>query len=151
LEYGEYIKFVHDAIDWDNILVLLYPYFWDRPENHDEKLYLDHPDGTHKEFLRAGACRVVLAMKPGFEEDVISLPDKGHLGSLSPASRFKTAVDAVRTSEKKFEALRAAATAPLDGAEREESPPANGDLTGEWFDWTPTSALDMDVRLKDLL
>src|SRR5205807_1992299 len=28
MQYGEYIKFVQSAIDWDNVLVLLYPYFW---------------------------------------------------------------------------------------------------------------------------
>ena len=90
LQYGEYIKFVHEAIDWENILILLYPYFWDEPENHYQKLYLDHEDGTHKEFLRAGACRVILAIKPSFEEDVISLLDKGQLGSLSPTSRVSS-------------------------------------------------------------
>jgi hypothetical protein len=31
MQYGEYIKFVHEAIDWDNVMVFLYPYFWDTP------------------------------------------------------------------------------------------------------------------------
>jgi len=29
MEYGEYVKFVQNAIDWDNFTVFLYPYFWD--------------------------------------------------------------------------------------------------------------------------
>jgi hypothetical protein len=150
LEYGEYIKFVHDAIDWDSILVLLYPYFWDRPENHAQKLYLDHADGTHKEFLRAGACRVVLAIKPGFEERLVSLLDKGQLGDLAPASRFRDAIEAVQLAEQRFAANRAAATEPDEDGEppQEEVPP--GDLIGAWYDWTPTSAMDMDVTFNNV-
>jgi hypothetical protein len=95
---------------------------------------------------------VILAIKPRFEEDVISLLDKGQLGSLSPASRSKSTVDAVRATEKRLEDQRVAATAPLAVAStRDDSPASSGDLSGEWFDWTPTSALDMDVSLKDLL
>lgn len=152
LEYGEYAKFVHDAIDWDRILVLLYPYFWDRPENHADKLYLDHPDGTHREFLRAGACRVVLAIKPGFEEEVISLLDQGVVGRLAPASRFSKVVDQVVAAEKAFAESQAASTAPSESGELEEEPLAShGTVLGEWLEWTPTSAIDMDVTLRDLL
>jgi hypothetical protein len=152
LEYGEYAKFIHDAIDWDRILVLLYPYFWDRPENHPDKLYLDHPDGTHREFLRAGACRVVLAIKPGFEEEVISLLDQGVVGRLTPASRFSKVVGQVVAAEKAFAKARAESTAPAktDQLER-ESGASYGALLGEWLEWTPTSAIDMDVTLRDLL
>jgi hypothetical protein len=32
-----------------------------------------------------------------------------------------------------------------------DPPPSTGDLIGEWFDWTPTSPLDMNVRMRDLL
>jgi hypothetical protein len=61
-------------------------------------------------------------------------------------------VDVVRAAEKRFEDRRAAATAPWEaGAEPADPPASSGDLTGEWFDWTPTSALDMDVQLKNLL
>src|SRR5262249_54798234 len=114
LEYGEDIKFVHDAIDWERILVLLYPYFWDRSDNHAEKLFLNHPDETHKEFLRAGACRVVLAIKPDYEEKLVSLLDKGQIGNLTPASRFRSTIDAVQAAEKEFAEKRAAATAPSE-------------------------------------
>jgi hypothetical protein len=152
LEYGEYIKFVHEAIDWEAILVLLYPYFWDRPENHADKLYLDHADGTHREFLRAGACRVIMAITPGFEEQLISLLDKGQIGALTPASRFSKAVAAVTATEKEFATARAKSTAPPAGGAVAPDPAASyGTLIGEWLEWTPTSALDIDVTLKDLI
>ena len=89
MEYGEYIKWVHQAIDWGRALVLLYPYFWDNVDHHRTKLYLDHPDGGHREFLRAGAARVILAIKPGYEDEVVSLLDKGEMGQLAASSRFR--------------------------------------------------------------
>lgn len=150
MEYGEYIKFVHQAIDWDNALVLLYPYFWDNPDNHPAKLYLDHPDATHREFLRAGAARVVLAIRPGYEEEVVSLLDKGELGKLAPGSRFLPVIGAVRASETGFvtaldhdlkpTTIGMAATADTRGTQ-----------IGEWYDWTPTSALDIDVTTRPVL
>lgn len=151
LEYGEYIKFVHDAIDWDRILVLLYPYFWDRPEKHAQKLYLDHADGTHKEFLRAGACRVMLAIKPGFEGRLVSLLDRGHVGDLAPASRFQETIEQVQKAESAFAEKRASITAPREDGLPQDSAGEPGDLIGAWYDWTPTSGMDMDVTLKDLL
>jgi hypothetical protein len=151
LEYGEYIKFVQEAIDWDRILVLLYPYFWDRPENRDDKLYLDHPDGAHREFLRAGAARIILAITPGFEERVVSLLDKGELGKLAPASRFMPVITAVVATEGQFDEQRRLATAPLPAGAEPDEAPSHGTLIGEWFDWTPTSALDMDVTVKAVL
>jgi len=151
LEYGEYIKFVHDAIDWERILVLLYPYFWDRPENHYQKLYLDHADGTHKEFLRAGACRVVLAIKPGYEEKLVSLLDKGQLGDLAPASRFRETIEAVQAMEIEFAENRAAASEPGEDGDPPDREVSTGQLIGAWYEWTPTSAMDMDVTLKELL
>jgi hypothetical protein len=150
LEYGEYIKFVHDAVDWERILVLLYPYFWDRPENHYQKLYLDHADGTHKEFLRAGACRVVLAIKPGYEEKLVSLLDKGQLGNLAPASRFRDTIELVQAVEKEFVENRSAASEPGEDGEPPEEVVEPGQLIGAWHEWTPTSAMDMDVTLQDL-
>jgi hypothetical protein len=151
LEYGEYIKFVHDAIDWDRILVLLYPYFWGSSATHAEKLYLDHPDGRHREFLRAGAARVIIAIKPGFESEVVSLLDQGKLGSLTPASRYQPLIKAVQAAEAEFEKMRADAIAAPDHPQHEDKPDIPGTLIGQWFEYTPTSALDMDVTLKPLI
>jgi type II secretory pathway pseudopilin PulG len=65
------IKFIHHAIEWENMLYFLYPYFWsDKGEEGqywEFKKYLDHPDPMHKAFLKAGAARVVLTIRPGFE------------------------------------------------------------------------------------
>jgi hypothetical protein len=63
-------------------------------ENQRLKLFLDHPDPTHREFLRAGAARVVRAVRPGYEEERVSLLDQGQLGLLDAGNRFKKVIDA---------------------------------------------------------
>jgi hypothetical protein len=160
LEYGEYVKFVQEAIDWDRILVLLYPYFWDKAEHHALKLYLQHTDGFHREFLRAGAARVVLAIKPEREQEVVSLLDQGELGTLAPGSRFSPLIDAVQEAEQRYRRRAAASTRPPDandgdGGDGDDgaaaAEPSFGILFGEWYEWTPTPALDMDVTLRDTL
>ena len=67
VNYGDFIKYVHDAVEWENVLFFAYPYFWDTVENWPFKRFLMHPDPIHREFLRSGAMRVVLTIRPGFE------------------------------------------------------------------------------------
>ena len=81
MEFGEFIKYIHNAIEWENMLYFLYPYFWDGP-NAERKRFLDHPDPLHCAFLRAGCARVVLTIRPGFEESFTSLIETGAFGTL---------------------------------------------------------------------
>lgn len=81
------IKLIQQAVEWENMLYFLYPYFWSNPEKDSRgrnrendggeqqvhpywefKKFLDHPDPIHRAFLRAGAARVILTIRPGFEE-----------------------------------------------------------------------------------
>src|SRR5439155_4397931 len=60
LLHGEFIKFLHNAIEWENMVYFLYPYFWSHTGSWGLKKYLDHPDPIQKAFLRSGAGRIVL-------------------------------------------------------------------------------------------
>lgn len=82
MEYGEFIKYLHNAIEWENVLFFTYPYFWDDNRAWDFKKFLYHPDATHRMFLRAGAARVVLTIRPGFEASFTSLVESGSFGGL---------------------------------------------------------------------
>jgi hypothetical protein len=139
MQYGEYIKFVQNAIDWDHVAVFLYPYFWDSAWHEHAKLFLVHPDAVHREFLRAGAARVIIAIKPGYEQDVVSLLDQGQLGALTPQSRFASVITDVQAANKDF-----AARIHPDG----DPAALGGALIGSWTDYTPTSGIDMDVTLS---
>jgi hypothetical protein len=140
MQYGEYIKFIQTAIDWDNVMVFLYPYFWDTAVHASEKLFLDHPDAIHREFLRAGAARVILAIQPGFEGDVVSLLDLGQLGNLPNGNRFQQAISYVTAANKAFQQ-----TTTAGGPS--ENPKEPGILIGTWTDYTPSSALDIQTTL----
>ena len=144
MQYGEYIKFIQTAIDWDNVMVFLYPYFWDTIWHEREKLFLNHPELVHREFLRAGAARVILAIQPGFEEQVISLLDQGQLGNLPGQSRFTAAVEYVQSANADY-----AETA--NGGGSSEDPKEPGILLGSWTDHTPSSALDIQTILLPVI
>jgi hypothetical protein len=66
ISYGDFIKYIHEAVEWENVLFFAYPYFWDSAKNWPFKRFLVHPDPIHREFLRSGAMRVVLTIRPGF-------------------------------------------------------------------------------------
>lgn len=98
LQYGELIKFLHQAIEWENINYVLYPYFWTYPDKKrwDFKQSLYHSDYVHRSFLRAGAARVVLTIRPGFEPDFLSLME-GHIGELLPPNhQYMTVADELK-------------------------------------------------------
>jgi len=142
MEYGEYIKFIHSAIDWANVTYLLYPYFWGTGGSGSDKLYLTHPDATHREFLRAGAARVILPIQPGFEAQVAALLDQGRLGALPAGHRFLPVIEQVQNAQAEF--ARQGDPAP-DGANPVPGSEPRGTLIGSWTEWTPTGALDLEV------
>ncbi|HEU5378593.1 MAG TPA: hypothetical protein VFV38_24495 [Ktedonobacteraceae bacterium] len=74
---GELIKFLHNAIEWENVLFFVYPYFWDHVQNWPFKRFMVHPDPIHREFLRSGCARVVLTIRPGFEAAFANLLETG--------------------------------------------------------------------------
>ncbi len=86
LVFGELVKFIHQAIEWENLLYFLYPYFWGSEVVGRDKMLFEHIDAEHEKFLRAGYVRVVLPVRPGFEEDFTRLVETGSLagGYTSP-------------------------------------------------------------------
>jgi hypothetical protein len=87
LAHGEMIKFLHHAIEWENMLYVLYPYFWTHPTRWEFKKYLDHPDPMHRAFLKAGSARVVLTIRPGFEDAFLAFITTGDMNDL-PSSPY---------------------------------------------------------------
>lgn len=82
--YEEMVKFIQQAIEWENMLYFLYPYFWDVPAAWDFVRTLQHPDATRQQFLRAGSARVVLTIRPGYEQAFTAFVDRGELGDVLP-------------------------------------------------------------------
>ncbi len=82
--YQEMVKFIQQAIEWENLLYFAYPYFWDTPTAWDFARTLMHPDPTRQAFLRAGSARVVLTIRSGYEEAFTSFVERGELGQVLP-------------------------------------------------------------------
>jgi hypothetical protein len=77
--FGELVKFVQQAVEWENLLYFPYAYFWGSENQGRDKLLFECPDPEHQRFLRAGYMRVVLTIRPGYEEDFTRLVETGSL------------------------------------------------------------------------
>lgn len=80
LKYQEMIKFINEAIEWENVLYFVYPYFWDIPFSWSFIRSLRHIDATREAFLRAGSARVVLTVRRGWEEAWVQFVETGGFG-----------------------------------------------------------------------
>ena len=96
LAQGEVIKFLHHAIEWENMLYFLYPYFWSHSSRWEFKKYLDHPDFMHRTFLKAGSARVVLTIRPGFEKDFVSFLETGTFNGLPAGHPYLTIAEEIQ-------------------------------------------------------
>lgn len=80
--YQEMVKFINQAIEWENVLYFLYSYFWDVPTSWNFIRQLQHPDSTRQAFLRAGSARVVLTVRQGWEKDWVTFVEAGKLEQI---------------------------------------------------------------------
>ena len=102
LKEGTLIRFFEQAFEWDKITYQFYPYFWGRKSRWDDALKQESDDQLFKNFLRAGAVKVVLAVVPGLTEVILWYLKTGELriGSSMPAIEgdveYLSIVDEVR-------------------------------------------------------
>src|SRR5207244_4316931 len=62
-QFENHVRFINQAIEWENVISFLYSYFWDIPMAWDFARQIKHPDANRQAFLRAGAARVVLTVR----------------------------------------------------------------------------------------
>jgi hypothetical protein len=68
---GAYVRFFETAFEWEQMTYVFYPYFWGRKPLWVQTLAIDDPDPIFTNFLRAGAARVLVPTRPGFEKTVV--------------------------------------------------------------------------------
>jgi len=86
-ERGRLVQFLEQAFDWQHLSYLFYPYFWARMPMWLQLMNRDDPaDPLFTEFLQAGSARVLLAVKPGYENAVLHFlaTREPWLGGASP-------------------------------------------------------------------
>ena len=64
---GPYVRFFEQAFEWEQMTWLTYPYFWGQKSQWDERIAYEDVDPIFNQFLKAGYCRVVVPVRPGFE------------------------------------------------------------------------------------
>ena len=64
---GPYVRFFEQAFEWEQMTWLTYPYFWGRKSTWSERIAYEDVDPEFNQFLKAGYCRVVVPVRPGFE------------------------------------------------------------------------------------
>lgn len=76
-QYENVVRFVNQAIEWENVVSFLYSYFWDIPESWAFIRDIKHPDPNRQAFLRAGSARVVLTVRKGWETRWVNFVERG--------------------------------------------------------------------------
>ncbi|MGW5120393.1 hypothetical protein ACWEQ8_33915 [Streptomyces noursei] len=90
-EHESLVRFINQAIEWENVVTFLYSYFWDVPQSWDFIRQLQHPDATRQAFLRSGSARVVLTVRKGWEEAWVAFAEGGfRTPPTVPDSRYLT-------------------------------------------------------------
>lgn len=85
---GRYVRFLQQSFEWDQMMYLFYPYFWGRKPYWIDRVLLEDSDGQFGDFIRAGSARVIVPVRPGFEQAVDNfmatgtVPTTAELGQL---------------------------------------------------------------------
>jgi hypothetical protein len=68
LDEGKIIQFFEQAFEWENLTYLFYSYFWGRKSQWVHKSSIYDTDPLFTKFLQAGSARVVIPVRPGYNE-----------------------------------------------------------------------------------
>jgi hypothetical protein len=62
-----FIQWFEQAFAWPQMSYIFYPYYWNRKDNWRTELLRSDRDPLFAAFLKSGAARVVIPVRPGFE------------------------------------------------------------------------------------
>jgi hypothetical protein len=145
LEHEKFVSFLHHAFEWENMSSFLYPYFWTDRHAWHRRIALNHKDPFHEAFLRAGAVRVVLPIRPGWEKAVLSVLETGTPDGLDGTdSPYLTIAEEIENFAKtNYPGIIPANPDEIDPEKATQQ--SEGRLIGSWYEYTPTGALDIKI------
>ncbi len=102
---GAYVKFFEQGFEWGDMSYIFYPYFWGRKRNWVTIKNMQDPDPLFSRFLQAGYARVVVPVRPGFEEAILHYCDTGQIwnGDSVPTIEddlYLSIIDEIREQEE---------------------------------------------------
>uniref|UniRef100_A0AAU6WQU5 Carboxypeptidase regulatory-like domain-containing protein n=1 Tax=Chryseobacterium endophyticum TaxID=1854762 RepID=A0AAU6WQU5_9FLAO len=98
------MKFMEQAFEWEIMSYYFYPYYWGNRNNWDKMYQFDDNDATFRAFMQSGMARVIVTVRPGFEEAVRHFMVTGQIwnGGEVPViddPMFLSIVDEMRKTE----------------------------------------------------
>ncbi|WP_347220173.1 hypothetical protein [Chryseobacterium sp.] len=69
-QYTALAKFMEQAFEWSIMDYTFYPYYWGNEEKWQDMYLSQSTDPLFRSFLQAGMARVIVTVKPGFEDAV---------------------------------------------------------------------------------
>ena len=93
LQHGELIKFLHHAIEWENVLYILYPYFWSHVSRWEMKSSSAIRIRTTKHSSRPAVLASCSTIRPGFERAFVSLLETGKTKGLPTNHPYITIIE----------------------------------------------------------
>lgn len=69
-QYTAFVKFMEQAFEWENLSYNLYPYYWGNRQNWLNLYQSEDTDPLFRAFMQSGMARVIVTVRPGFEEVV---------------------------------------------------------------------------------
>ncbi|MGW4407797.1 hypothetical protein ACWEJ6_27485 [Nonomuraea sp. NPDC004702] len=100
--HEDLVRFINQAIEWENVVTFLYSYFWDVPPSWPFIRQLRHPDPTRQAFLRAGSARIVLTVRKGWEEEWMRFAEGGAVGAPIPAPYLTIAQEIAAYDDRNY-------------------------------------------------
>ena len=85
-KYTATAKFLEQAFEWSIKDYTFYPYYWAGRDQWQEMYLTENTDTLFRSFLQAGLARVIVTVKPGFEEAIQYFLETGQvwLGGETP-------------------------------------------------------------------
>lgn len=104
-DYTAFVKFIEQAFEWEIMSYYFYPFYWGNRSNwHKLYQYDETNDPLFRSFMQSGMARVIVTVRPGFEEAVRHYFQTGQIwnGGEVPViddELYLSIVDELRTPE----------------------------------------------------
>jgi hypothetical protein len=132
LAHAPFVRFFEQSFEWENLMYVLYPTYWSSSSTWQRLVDLDVDDLELRNFLDAGAARVLVPARPKFESGVYTFLE---LGLVVPGDTAMGGSGALSMSvaEEVMAMTR---------------PPADGEPGESWEAGVPTAMLWLDTGLS---
>lgn len=164
--YSSLIKFLEQAFEWKLMSYQFYPYYW-ADRNQWNKLYNfnESDDPIFRDFMQSGMARVIVTVRPGFEEAVQLYMSTGKLwnGGKIPVigdPLYLSVIDEIRTVKTEKEGKAWITRVPTSltilqaqsiGLTVEKALPCNCEDTADFDDPTQVPCSESFILKNDVL